>query len=83
MSRPQVGDLIALDWRDSFVHHGQQKIRDVDEDARWISLGYVVRVTDLFLTISSGVCIVGETEGDVDNPLSIPWTQVVKWEVIA
>lgn len=83
MKKPSLGDIVALEWRDSFAHYGQKEIKDIDEDALWMSVGIVVRITELFVTLSHGICLTGESKGDVDNALSIPWTQVLTIEKVA
>lgn len=75
--------LILVEWRDSFADHGQTNLLSHDEDARWISVGWVVRMTDLFLTIITGMQVEGgDGSPQVDNALSIPWTQVVDWDYV-
>ena len=77
--------LVLIEWRDSFADTGHVQLSEHDEDCRWISVGWVVRTTDLFVTIAQGVQNVGN-EGErmqLDNLLSIPWTQVVAWEAVA
>lgn len=77
------GDLVVVWWRDSFSNHDENSLTDVQDDCRWFSVGFVARKTDLFLTIITGV---QDTSTDglhtVDNVLSIPWTQIIEWEVV-
>lgn len=80
----KLGDLVIVQWRDSFADHGESNLDDHKRDCRWYSVGWVIRKTPLFITIAGGI---QETkvggERTADNLLSIPWTQVIDWETVA
>lgn len=81
----KVGDLVVLEWRDSFSSHDQTELKSLQTDCKWFSVGWVVRLTDLFITIANGVQT-GDTKDtpvQFDNFLSIPHTQVVGYEKVA
>ena len=83
MTKLKKGDLVVIRWRDSFAEHGESKLADFPEDCTWYSVGFVVRQTDLFLTICGGVqeTTVGGAR-TVDNLLSVPWTQILDTETL-
>jgi hypothetical protein len=75
--QPKIGDLVIVEWRDSFVDNGQTAYTALGDDCRWVNVGWVVRKSDLFITISSGVQLTKDSNGEFDNPLSIPWQMLI------
>ena len=76
------GDLVVFEWRDSYADHGQNILGEHPFDTTWISVGWVVRVTPLFLTVANGVQQAGAKDEQLDNILSVPWTQIIELDIL-
>jgi hypothetical protein len=84
VKRPKNSDLIVFEWRDSHGDHAQASLHKHPDDCRWISVGWVVKQTDLFLTVACGVQVTTQADGEnLDYLLSVPWTQVIDWKKVA
>lgn len=83
MRRLKIADLVMIEWRDSFSEHDQSSLDKLPKDCRWSSVGWVVRMTDTFVTIAGGVELTTVSrEEKFDNLLSIPWTQVLDYKKV-
>ena len=59
-------------------------MRDHADDAVCDSVGWVVRKTDLYLTISPDQWVSphDSLKGTVGSPTSIPWSMVLEWRYV-
>lgn len=80
MKKPSLCDMVLVEWRDSFSSHDETDLLKHEDDCRWASMGFVVKLDDKFITIATGVQLTtSEGKHTLDNLLSIPWTQVLDW----
>jgi hypothetical protein len=82
MERPELSDLVLVRWRDSFETE-QSTVAKLEEDCTWFTVGWVIRTTDLFLSIAASVQETKLDGEEIDHHVSIPWTQVLSCEVLA
>ncbi len=84
MDRPKrlkLGDLVIIHWRDSFepqVH----EVAKLEEDCTWFSLGFVVKMTDLFIYLAASIQETKLDSEQIDQDIAVPWTQILELEVI-
>ena len=80
----KLNDLVLVFWRDAFHNSGQVLLKNVEDDCRWYTVGWVVRMTDKFLSVAMGV----QDTDDIDNAgrhdqvVSIPWGMIIDHEVL-